>query len=80
MSGPFARMPWKHPLTQSEVRVGRPAVLVVAGGAMYLVGATCFALHWPMLRPTVFSFHEVWHVFTVVAAALQLTAIWILAT
>ncbi len=57
-----------------------PAVLVAAGGAMYLVGAACFALRWPMLRPTVFSFHEVWHVFTVVAAGLQLTAIWILAT
>ena len=57
-----------------------PALLVVAGGAIYLVGAVCFALHWPTLRPRVFSFHEVWHVFTVVAAGLQLTAIWILAT
>ena len=57
-----------------------PALLVVAGGASYLVGAACFARHWPTLRPTVFSFHEVWHVFTVVAAGLQLAAIWMLAT
>jgi len=57
-----------------------PALLIVAGGAVYLVGAVCFARHWPTLRPTVFSFHEVWHVFTVVAAGLQLVAIWILAT
>ena len=57
-----------------------PALLVLAGGAIYLVGAVCFALRWPTLRPTVFSFHEVWHVFTVVAAGLQLVAIWMLAT
>jgi len=57
-----------------------PALLIVAGGAVYLVGATCFARHWPTLRPTVFSFHEVWHVFTVVGAGLQLAAIWMLVT
>jgi hemolysin III len=57
-----------------------PALLVVTGGAVYLVGAVCFARNWPTLRPTVFSFHEVWHVFTVVGAGLQLAAIWILVT
>lgn len=57
-----------------------PTLFVVSGGAVYLVGAVCFARHWPTLRPTVFSFHEVWHVFTVVAAALQLAGIWMLTT
>jgi hemolysin III len=57
-----------------------PALLVVAGGAIYFAGAVCFARNWPTLRPTVFSFHEVWHVFTVVGAGLHLAAIWILAT
>lgn len=56
-----------------------PAALVVVGGVVYLVGAVGFAKRWPTLRPAVFSFHEVWHVFTVVAATIQFAAIWMLA-
>ena len=57
-----------------------PAAFVMAGGIVYLVGAACFARRWPTLRPAVFSYHEVWHVFTVVAALAQFVAIWMLAT
>ena len=57
-----------------------PAVFVVAGGAVYLIGAAGFARQWPTLRPAVFSYHEVWHVFTVIAAMAQFVAIWMLAT
>ena len=57
-----------------------PAAFVVAGGVVYLAGAAGFAKQWPTLRPTVFSFHEVWHVFTVIAATAQFVAIWMLAT
>jgi hemolysin III len=57
-----------------------PSVFVIAGGAAYLFGAACFATRWPKLRPTVFSYHEVWHVFTLIAATTQFTAIWMLAT
>lgn len=57
-----------------------PAVLVIGGGIVYVVGATFFAKNWPTLRATVFSYHEVWHVFTLVAAAAQFAAIWLLTT
>ena len=57
-----------------------PALLVVASGITYLLGAACFARNWPTLRPSVFSFHEVWHVFTAVGAGFHFTAVWILAT
>ena len=57
-----------------------PAAFVIAGGAVYLIGAAGFAKRWPTLRPTVFSYHEVWHVFTVIAAVTQFAAIWMLAT
>jgi len=57
-----------------------PALFVAAGGVVYLVGAACFALRWPTMRPTVFSYHEVWHAFTMVAAMAQFVAIWMLAT
>lgn len=57
-----------------------PAALVIGGGIVYVVGAALFAKNWPTLRATVFSYHEVWHVFTLVAAAAQFTAIWLLTT
>ncbi len=57
-----------------------PTAFVIAGGAVYLIGAVLFAKRWPRLRPTVFSYHEVWHAFTVIAAIAQFVAIWMLAT
>ena len=57
-----------------------PTTFVVVGGVVYLVGAAGFAKRWPTLRPAVFSYHEVWHIFTLVAALAQFVAIWMLAT
>lgn len=54
------------------------ALLLFAGGAFYTVGAIGLYRRWPTLRPAVFSYHEVWHAFTVAAAASQLAAIWII--
>ncbi len=53
-----------------------PAALLIVGGIVYLVGAAGFSKQWPTLRAAVFSYHEVWHVLTVVAAAAQFVAIW----
>ena len=50
-------------------------VLVLAGGICYTVGALTLATRWPDPWPRVFGFHEVFHAFTVVAAALQFAAI-----
>ena len=49
--------------------------LVLAGGVCYTVGALALATQWPNPWPRVFGFHEVFHAFTVVAAALQFVAI-----
>ncbi|MGE0881710.1 MAG: hemolysin III family protein [Acidimicrobiia bacterium] len=50
--------------------------LLLAGGICYTTGAIMFAKRWPRLRPAVFGFHEVWHIATVVAAGVQMAAIW----
>jgi hemolysin III len=62
-------------------RTGGPLVvaLVFAGGVCYTIGAICFGLRKPTLRPAVFGYHEVWHAFTIAAASLHLTAAWIVA-
>ena len=49
--------------------------LVVAGGALYTVGAVLFAANRPKLRPEVFGYHEVWHLFTIAAGAAHFIAI-----
>lgn len=54
-----------------------PTVLLLIGGVVYTAGALGFARRWPTLRPTVFSYHEVWHLCTLVAAAAHLAAVWI---
>ena len=57
-----------------------PALWLFLGGVCYTLGAVWFTRGWPRLRPAVFSFHEVWHVCTLLAAAAHFGAIWALST
>ena len=54
-----------------------PTVLLVVGGVVYTAGAVGFARHWPTLRPSVFSYHEVWHLCTLTGAGTHFAAVWI---
>jgi hemolysin III len=42
---------------------------MVAGGAVYTVGAILYIVKWPRLWPGVFGFHENWHLFVIGGAA-----------
>jgi hemolysin III len=55
-------------------------VLLLGGGIVYTVGAAAFARQWPTLRPSTFSYHEVWHAHTITAAALHFGAVATLVT
>jgi hemolysin III len=50
-------------------------LLVAAGGVLYTAGAIVYALQRPNLAPSVFGFHELFHVLTVLAAACQFAAV-----
>jgi hemolysin III len=52
-----------------------PALLFVAGGALYTAGAVVYMRRRPDPRPAVFGFHEVFHVFVIAAAAAHFVAI-----
>jgi hemolysin III len=52
-----------------------PAVLLITGGVLYTVGAVCYHCRRPDPAPSVFGYHEVFHVFVAAAAAAQYTAI-----
>ncbi len=49
--------------------------LVAAGGVFYTLGAVVYAIQRPNFVPTVFGFHELFHVLTVLAASCQFAAI-----
>lgn len=55
-------------------------VLIVAGGVVYTLGAVGLATRWPDPDPERFGFHEVWHVNTVIAAALHAAAVALVVT
>lgn len=52
------------------------SALVVIGGVIYLVGVVMLVNGWPRLVPGVFSHHELFHVFVIVASAAHFAAIW----
>lgn len=45
---------------------------LLLGGLLYTGGALLFAVKKPTLWPTVFGFHEVWHLFTILAGLAHL--------
>ncbi len=51
------------------------AVLILVGGLAYTIGAYFFAKQRPHLKPQVFGYHELWHVFTLIAGAAHFAAI-----
>lgn len=56
-------------------RAGTAAVVLIAiGGGLYTVGMVFKVTRWPRLWPRVFSAHELFHVFVVVASVLHWTA------
>ena len=57
-----------------------PAVLMLIGGLLYTAGALSFHHRWPDPFPSVFGFHEVFHVYVCAAAVCQFIAIaWFIA-
>ena len=55
--------------------------LLLLGGAIYTGGAVVYATKRPNPAPAVFGYHEIFHIFVIVAAALQFAviAIWLAA-
>lgn len=54
--------------------------MVAAGGLLYTVGAMVYAIRRPDPSPTVFGYHEVFHLLVIAAAGLQyaVVAFWVL--
>jgi hemolysin III len=51
------------------------AMLVVAGGVLYTLGAVVYAVQRPNPNPAIFGYHEVFHLFVIAAAIAHFSAI-----
>lgn len=56
------------------------AILVAVGGVLYTLGAVVYAVRRPDPVPTVFGYHEIFHLLVIAAAALQyaVVAFWVI--
>lgn len=54
---------------------GTQLALIIAGGIIYTVGIPVLFVGRPNPWPTTFGYHEIWHAFTVVAAACHFAAV-----
>jgi hemolysin III len=78
VSGIYLALGWVGVATVPQVlsRAGVGAVtLLFVGGALYSAGAVIYALRRPDPRPTVFGYHEIFHVLVIAAAAAHYAAI-----
>ncbi len=62
------------PALRAAVHAG-PFLLLMAGGALYTIGAAVYAFRRPDPFPAVFGYHEIFHVLTVVGAACHLAVV-----
>ena len=51
-------------------------ILLICGGVFYTVGAVFYAIKKPKLFPETFGYHELFHLFTIIAAAFHFVAIY----
>lgn len=54
--------------------------LLITGGIIYTVGALIYAFKWPNPYPLVFGYHEIFHIFIVIASGFHFKVIYNLAT
>ena len=47
---------------------------ILGGGLVYSAGAVIYGLKWPDIRPGVFGFHELWHLFVLAGSACHFLA------
>lgn len=67
------------PLFWTNPYVGpAPTVLIACGGAAYIAGAVCFAIHKPNPVPGWFEFHEVFHSGTIVGYVCHAVAVYLI--
>jgi hemolysin III len=78
IGGMFLALGWVAGLALPEVWIhagALPGALMLGGGLLYTAGALSYHRRWPDPVPSIFGYHEVFHVFVCAAATCQYVAI-----
>jgi hemolysin III len=78
IGGMFLALGWMAGVAIPEVWIHAgavPGALMLAGGLLYTAGALSYHRRWPDPVPSIFGYHEVFHVFVCAAATCQYVAI-----
>lgn len=71
---PYLIVGWTGLLVVNDLSAGLGGVgfsLLIAGGALFSIGALIYATRWPDLFPDTFGFHEVFHLFVIAGVAVH---------
>jgi hemolysin III len=76
-AGVYLLMGWLSLIAIREMLALPPPAVgwLAAGGLLYTVGAVVYILKKPDFYPGIFGFHEVWHIFVLLAAAAHFTGV-----
>jgi hemolysin III len=50
--------------------------MMLGGAAIYILGAVVYAKRWPNPKPSVFGFHEIFHLMVLIAGAMHYSVVW----
>jgi len=78
VGGTFLALGWLGALALPEVWIhagAAPGALMLAGGVLYTAGAISYHRRWPDPYPSIFGYHEVFHVYVCAAATCQYIAV-----
>lgn len=77
-AGIYVLMGWISVAAAGQMLAALPAWVfawLIAGGVIYTLGAVVYATKIFNFKPGVFGFHEVWHIFVLIAAAAHYVAV-----
>jgi hemolysin III len=77
-AGIYVLMGWLSVAAAGQMLASLPAWVfgwLIAGGVIYTLGAIVYATKIFNFKPGVFGFHEVWHIFVLLAAAAHYVAV-----
>jgi hemolysin III len=75
--GIYLAMGWVAVVAISAILKAVPSggiAWIIGGGLVYSVGAVIYGLKWPNIKPGVFGFHELWHIFVLAGSACHFWA------
>ena len=77
-AGIYIVMGWLSVLSAGEMLAALPAwvfIWLITGGVIYTLGAIVYMTKIFNFKPGVFGFHEIWHIFVLLAAAAHFVAV-----